>query len=458
LRTCCVLYDGCGQSVNCPIARHAPARDQATVWLCPPTVPVLNCGIVRSGSIHYGWIVALASAGIMATCSLSVYTFGVFLEPLIETFQWDRGPLSLAPSLAYLVAGFLAIATGRLSDRYGPRILATLGGAMMGTGFLLMTRASELRDTYISWGLFMGLAFGCFIAPLVSTIPRWFAQRRGLAVGILATGFGLGAILSPLLAQALISAHGWQSALLVLGIIACAVIIPLAQLVRKSPAQMGLRPYGAPGDDQREDIEASAEGLTLGEALRGLPFWLYGAVGFLWFFCLQAIVVHIIPHAAASGVTEMAAASILSIIAGCSVASRASIGFAADRMGARQALSLCLILSTLTFAWLVFAREIWAFYIFAIFFGLAYGGVVPLATLVPAELFGTKSLGTVIGALMLYSTIGGAGGAPFAGYVYDMTGSYDAALPVLAVVSLIGAVLGVVLVKYRSKPDLPGQR
>jgi len=442
LRTCCVLYDGCGEGVN-------RCQAKLTVCLCPPRVRVLNCGIMRLRRIHYGWIVTLASAGIMATCSLSVYTFGVFLEPLIETFRWDRGPLSLAPSMAYLVAGFLAIATGRLSDRYGPRLLATLGGVMMGVGFVLMTRVSTLRDTYVFWGLCMGLAFGCFIAPLISTIPRWFVQRRGLAVGILATGFGLGAIISPLLAQALISAHGWQRALLVLGIVAWAIIIPLAQLIRKSPAQMGLRPYGAVGHGEGGDIEASAaEGLSLGEAVRGVPFWLYGAIGFLWFFCLQAIVVHIIPHATASGVTEMAAASILSILAGCSVVSRASIGFAADRLGARRALSLCLILSTLTFAWLMFAREIWAFYIFAVVFGLAYGGVIPLATLVPTELFGTKSLGMVIGALMLYSTIGGAGGAPFAGYVYDTTGSYRSVLPVLAVISAVTALLGVVLMKY----------
>jgi len=406
---------------------------------------------MRAGRIHYGWIVTLASAGIMATCSLSVYTFGVFLKPLIENFQWDRGPLSLAPSITYLVAGFLAIATGKLSDKYGPRILASLGGVMMGAGFVLMSRISTLRDTYVFWGLFMGLAFGCFIAPLVSTIPRWFVQKRGIAVSILATGFGLGAIVSPLLAQMLISAHGWQKAFVILGVVAWAVIIPLAQFVRKSPAQVGLRPYGELDDGQSEAIEVSMEGLSLGEAVRGASFWLYGAIGLLWFFCLQAIVVHIIPHATASGVTEIAAASILSIIAGCSVASRASMGFIADRLGARQALSLCLILSTLALAWLIFAQEMWAFYVFAIAFGLAYGGVIPLATLVPTELFGTKSLGMVIGALMLYSTIGGAGGAPFAGYVYDTTGSYRTVLPVLAAISVITALLGVILLKYRGK-------
>jgi MFS family permease len=407
---------------------------------------------MRAGRIHYGWIVTAASAGIMAACSLSVYTFGVFLEPLIQDFGWERGPLSLAPSITYLVSGLLAIATGKIADKYGPRVLASLGGVLMGAGFVLMSRASTLRDTYVFWGLFMGLAFGCVIAPLVSTIPRWFMQKRGVAVGMLAAGFGVGAIVSPLLAQTLISAQGWQGALPILGVISWAIIIPLAQLLRKSPAQVGLRPYGEPDPAQREDVTAPSEGLSLGQALRGVSFWLFGAIGFLWFFCLQAVVVHIVPHATASGIAEIAAASILSIMAACSVVSRAAMGFMADRLGARKALVLCLTLSTLALAWLLFVGEIWSFYMFAVAFGLAYGGIVTLATLVPAELFGTKSLGIVIGALMLYSTIGGAGGAPFAGYVYDTAGTYRAVLPVLAVVSGITVLLAMILLRYTGKP------
>ena len=128
------------------------------------------------------------------------------------------------------------------------------------------------------------------------------------------------------------------------------------------------------------------------------------------------------------------------------------MGFMADMLGARKALVLCLVLSTLALAWLIFAGEIWSLHIFAVAFGLAYGGIVTLATLVPAELFGTKSLGIVIGALMLYGTIGGAGGAPFAGYVYDTVHTYHAVLPVLALVSGITVLLAIILLRHRGKP------
>jgi sugar phosphate permease len=408
---------------------------------------VLNCRIMSLRRVHYGWIIAFVSAGIMATCSLSVYTFGVFLEPLETHFGWDRGPLSLAPSISYVVAGILAIGTGKLSDRYGPRVLVSAGGLMMGTGFVLMSQIDQLRDAYVFWGLFMGVAFGCFISPLVSTIPRWFLQKRGTAVSIQTTGFGIGAVVSPLLAQTLISSYDWKTAFIVLGVISWAAIIPLAQLIRRSPADKGLRPYGDRGEEP-VGAEVAGEGLSLAQAVRGSQFWVTAAIWFLWFFSLQAIAVHIVPHAADSGMSQIAAASVLSLIAGLSIVSRASMGVLSDKVGASKALVLCLLLATLALVWLIFAREMWAFYVFAVAFGLAYGGVIPLASLVPAELFGTRSLGVIIGALMLCSTIGGAGGSPFAGYVFDTTRSYQSVFPVLAVICFIALLLAVVQMRH----------
>ncbi|MFO7995618.1 MAG: MFS transporter, partial [Dehalococcoidia bacterium] len=399
--------------------------------------------------VYYGWIIVCVSAGIMAVCSIPVHSFGLFLEPLIRDFGWGRGPLSLAPSIAYVLAGCLGVVTGKLSDKHGARIFVSLGGILMGAGFVLMSRASTLRDTYVFWGLFMGLAIGCFISPIFSTIPRWFAQRRGMAVSIMAIGFGVGAIASPLLVHTLISAHGWQQACIILGVVVWAIVLPLAQFLKTSPAQMGCKLHGGSVDTESQAMGVSIQQLSLAEAVRGIPFWLYSTIQLLWSFCIQAIVVHIVPHAIASGIMEIAAASILSVIAGFSVISRVVMVFVSDKSGARQLLGLCLILSTMAFIWLIFARGVLAFYVFAIFLGLSYGGVMPLMTLVPSELFGTKSLGAIIGILMVYATIGGAGGSPFAGYVFDMTGSYRVALPILAAMSMIAALLGVGLWKYR---------
>lgn len=405
--------------------------------------------------IHYGWVVVIASAIILSTCSLALCTFGVFLKPLIMDFGWERGPLSLATSFTFLVAGPGGLVTGKLCDRYGPRIIVTLGGIIMGSGYLLMAYATTLFQVYIFWGLFLGIAQACCAIPILSTIPRWFVKKRGIAVSIPFAGFGVGSIISPILAQVLITAYGWQNAVIILGIIAWVITIPLSQLTRKDPAEMKLKPYGESVDSDNNKAGDWNKGLSLTGAMRTLPFWIFGMISCLWLFCQQTVNVHIVPNALDKGISELVAAGILSVIGGVTIAGMLSVGFISDKLGARQSLSLCLIIGTLALAWFLFAREIWSFYIFAFAFGLAVGGTKPLDMLVPAELFGVKSMGAILGSILLCGTMGGAFGPAFAGYTFDVTGSYNAAFIVLAALSMIATVLALVLLKYKSKkiPD-----
>ena len=406
--------------------------------------------------IYYGWVVVIAGAFILSACSFALFTFGVFLGPLNLEFGWERGPLSLATSITFVVSGLAGLVTGKISDRYGPRIIVTLGGIIMGAGFLLMAHINTLVQVYAYWGLLLGIAHSCCTLPILSTIPRWFVQKRGIAVGMTFAGFGLGSIVTPLLAQVFISSFGWRNAVIIIGIIAWTITIPMSQLTRKDPSQMSLRPYGESEDLKGNDTGNWNKGLTLTEATRTLPFWILGTISFLWLFCQQTVVVHVVPHATDEGITKLVAAGILSIIAGFTVVGKLSMGFIADKLGARKSLSLCLIIGTLTFVWFFFAREVWTFYLFAIAFGFALGGTKPLDMLVPSELFGVKSLGIILGVILLCGTIGGAIGPTFAGYTFDITSSYNAALIALIVISMIATVLTLVLLKYKSKtiPDL----
>jgi OFA family oxalate/formate antiporter-like MFS transporter len=299
--------------------------------------------------------------------------------------------------------------------------------------------------------LFTGIALGCCLTPIVTTIPRWFTQKTGIAVSIPLAGVGVGALVSPILAQMLIATYGWRNAFFILGIVAWIIMIPLAQFIRKDPAQMGRRAYGETVDMQGKTVVHRFQGLSFREALRTPPFWIYGTIQLIFVFCLQAIVAHIVPHATDNGIEAIAAAGILSIFAGISVAGKLSIGFISDKIGAVQSLLLCLLLATLALGWLFFAKEIWAFYVFAFSFGLAYSGIATLGPLVPSEIFGVKSLGIIFGVLWLLGAIGGALGPATAGYMFDIGGSYNPVLIVMASISLIATVLGLVLLKYKSK-------
>ena len=398
--------------------------------------------------LHYGWVTVIISTCLFAAGGIAVYTFGIFLIPLTTAFGWDRGVLSGAVSVAWLASGFLAILSGKLSDRYGPRILVTISGLLVGAGFLLLSQANSLWQVYLSRGFLMGVAGAFLYTPVMSTIPKWFVSRRGLAIGIAATGMGIGGVFAPPLAQWLISTYDWRQAFFILGLIVLAIMVPLAQFMKHSPQRMGLKPYGEKG--LIEDKQPSAiEGVSFKQAIKTSHFWLFGIILAGFFFCLQVIIVHIAPYAVDIGISEAIAASIVSIIAGGSIIGRLSVGFISDRVGGRVALIACLIITTLALIWLIFAKEIWMFYIFAGVFGIAYGAIVPLEITLPVELFGLRSLGVILGGIMFISTIGGALGAPVAGSIFEVKGSYDLVLLVSVIVSALALILSLVLLRSK---------
>ncbi len=400
--------------------------------------------------LDYGWVIVILAIFILAAHALAFYTFGIFLRPLTMEFNWDRGALSGAWSMAMLVSGGLAILAGRLSDKYGPRSLLTINGLLTGIGFLLMSQVSSLWQVYIIWGLIIGVGGSCCFVPITSTIPRWFAKRRGIAMGITVTGFGLGGMISPTLAQWLISAYGWQQAYIILGLITFIIIIPLAQFMKHSPQRIGLKPYGESGAiEDKQSLASAAEGLSFKQAIKTGRFWLFGLILFCSFFAIMVVIVHIAPYAVDIGISAIVAASILSIIPATSVIGRFSTGFICDRVGARRALTACLVMLTLALIWLLFAKEIWMLYAFAVVFGVAYGGIVPLEMLIPAELFGLSSLGMIVGGVMFCCTIGGALGAPLAGSIFDVTGSYHLAFLICVIIGALAIILSLILLKAK---------
>ncbi len=401
--------------------------------------------------LYYGWVIVLITTCVLATQGLIFYSFGIFLKPLTAEFNWERGALSAALSMNGVVAGLLAIFIGRLSDKYGPRLLVTANGLLTGMAFLLLSQISSLWQVYLIWGLPMGIAGGCAFIPLISTIPRWFAKNRGIAMGIATTGFGLGGIIAPPLAQWLISGYGWRQTYIILGLIILIIITPLAQFMKHSPQRIRLKSYGENGTTMEDKQSLATEGVSLKQAIKTSHFWVFGSILFCFFFVLQTIIVHIVPHAVDIEIPTTVAVGILSIIAVSSIIGKLSIGFIADKVGARRALTACLTLATLALIWLLFAKEIWMFYLFAVLFGIAYGGVIPLENLIPAELFGLKFLGMILASLMLFLTIGGALGAPLAGYIFDVTGNYSLAFLICVIIFVLGLIPSVILLRSKGK-------
>ncbi|MFC1934148.1 MFS transporter [Chloroflexota bacterium] len=403
---------------------------------------------------HYGWVIVILAIFILFAHAVIFYTFGIFLTPLTTEFNWDRGALSAASSIYVIISGLVAIFAGRLSDRYGPRPLLTLSGLFTGVGFLLMSQVSSLWQVYLVWGVFFGVGGGSCVVPILSTMARWFAKKRGMAIGATFAGAGLGGMISPPLAQWLISSYGWQQAYVIQGLLTFIIIVPLAQFMKRSPQRIGLRPYGDNGTiEDKQSLASAAEGITLTQAIKTSRFWILSSVIFCSLFAILLVIVHIAPYAVDIGISPIVAASILSAIPAASTIGRFSLGFISDKVGAKPAITACLITLTLALIWLLFAKETWMFYVFAAVFGVAYGGIISLQPLISAELFGLSSLGTILATVVLCGTTGGALGPPLAGRIFDITESYSLAFLICLVMCALGVTLSLILLRSKGKGE-----
>ncbi len=408
--------------------------------------------MMKLNHLHYGWVMAIIACGILATHGILIYSFGVFLKPLTAEFDWDRGALSGALSVSLLLTGLLAIFTGRLSDKYGPRILVTLYGLLAGIGFLLMSQINSLWQVYLILGLLVGIGGSCCFTPVVSTVPRWFAQKAGIAVGVAVTGFGLGGAIWPPFTQWLIDTYDWRQAFVVLGLITLIVVIPLAQFMKHSPQRTGLKPYGSNrAIENKQSLSPAIEGLSFTQAIKTGRFWVVGVILFGFYFGCSTITAHIVPYVSDIGVSKVVAASILSIVAGTSISGRLSMGLISDKVGGRLALSACLAIAASALVWLLFSKEVWMFYVFAVVFGFAYGGIVPLQAVIGVELFGLSSLGMILGGFFLCATVGAALGPIIAGSIFDVTGSYSLALLIIVILGALTVIFSLVLLRYKAK-------
>ncbi len=388
----------------------------------------------------YGHIIVAASFAIQLICVGTYFTYGIFFKHLLNEFGWSRATISGASSVTMLFVGLMGIFSGRLNDRLGPRVIMVVSGLFLGGGYLLMSLLQAPWQLYLFLGVIVGTGMASHDIVTLSTVARWFVRRRGMMTGIVKTGTGAGQLMVPLIVTALIAGYGWRDSYIIIGIAALTLFVLLAQLFRRDPQQMGLLPDGA--DRTKSAASDSAEqGLSLREATRTRRFWIICLAYFSTIYCLLTIIIHIVPHVTDIGISEASAAGVLATIGGVSMAGRFIMGTASDRIGSKRAWIICFIILIASFIWLQFAWELWMFYLFAVVYGFAHGGCFIVISPMAAELFGTRAHGVIFGIIYFAGTLGGAVGPLLAGYIFDITQSYQIAFWILLILSAIGLTL-----------------
>jgi MFS family permease len=288
---------------------------------------------------------------------------------------------------------------------------------------------------------------------LLSTTARWFKKRRNLMTGIVLIGMSIGTLLAPPISERLISFFNWRTSYLITAIAVAVVVIIAAQFLKRDPASVGQLPDGSQSADEKS-ADINTQGFTLKEVIKRKQYWFFMIAEICFGFILFSIMVHIVNYALDLRVPDARAAIVLSVMGGFSIIGRVGLGNLADKFGNKRIFFLGLFLMIAALLWLFQSNTEWMLYLFAVVFGIAYGGTETSESPMTAWLFGLKSHGLVFGTLSLGFTVGASLGPLMTGYIFDIKGSYKLAFVILAALGIVGMVFTALL---RSLVENPNQ-
>jgi len=407
--------------------------------------------------LFYGWIIVIVCAIQQALQNGIQYSFGIFFKPLVADFGWTRASLSGVYALSMISGGLFAIPAGWLADRIGPAKIALIYGTLIGLGLILSSRITDLVQLYITYGVIFGIGTGGVFAVSSGITARWFFKKRGLALGIVSAGVGFGILVMPPANEYLIRAIGWSNSYLIIGIMALIIFIATALFLRRDPKDIGCLPYGAvkpePEDmliqGQKPYHPAFDGGMTLWNACFTPSLWILIFTAVLVGVCTQMISLHLVNYATDIGISPLTAATIISVIGIGGIFGRLLIGSGSDRIGNINAMILCMVIQTASLIWLIFSSDLWMLYVFAALFSFAFGGEVPLLTLLVSEQFGLRAVSALVGVMLLATRLGAALGSWMGGQIFDATDSYIVAFIIASAASTIAMVAVIALKKMK---------
>ena len=413
----------------------------------------------RSGIFHGWWIVAVSAIGMLFCYISSIgFTFGVFTNPIIEEFDWSLTEVSLAFSLSLIAMCVAMPVVGPLVDRYGAKTVIVPAILVLG---LSLASLSFLPDSLLYfYGVYIvaGIAGGgSSTMPYSKVVSHWFDRQRGLALALAAMGAGLGSLIMPPFAQALINGLGWRNAYLVIGATVVVVTIPVVLLwLKERPEDLGLTMDGKSTSEEREialgtaSTSAKAPGLTGPEALGTGVFWLLSAAYFLVSSSVMSALIHLAPLLTDRGFSPEMAALVVAVLGGASLIGGVSSGYLLDRFFAAVVVT-GFFLSAAIGLLLLWGLEAGGLpFVAAVLIGLSMGATGEIIPYLTGRYFGLRAFGQIYGYGLISFTLGGVVGPPLMGMAFDATQSYSVGLLAFGIASLVAAAMVVRLSPYRT--------
>jgi sugar phosphate permease len=404
--------------------------------------------------LFYGWyMVGAASALQCLQAGLITQSFGAYVAVLQAERGWSKTALSGAAALQQMEAAILGPVLGWFIDRFGPQGMIRAGVVLFGLGLMLLSTTETLGGFYAAFVMVAlgGCLFGFF--PVNVALINWFERWRARALSSLSFGLAVGGMLVPLVAWSLQS-FGWRATSLGSGVLAIALGLPLALVIKRRPEDYGTTVDGLPpiAHQVSEPQEKPGRDFTAREAVRTRAFWLISLGHGFALLVVHAVNVHAIAHMTQDLGYSLARASLAYMLLPLSQMAGVGVGWwIGDRYEKRFIAATCMLMHMAALLLLTYAQNLAMVLAFAVLHGSAWGLRGPFMQAIRADYFGRSAIGMILGLSLMIIVVGQVGGPMIAGILADLTGNYRLGFTILALLAGLGSLFFVLA----RKPQLP---
>ena len=398
----------------------------------------------------YSWAILGAGFAVLFFSGGSRFAFGLMLRPMSEDLAVSRATLSLAVAAFMVVSAAAMPFVGRLVDRWSLRGTIAVAAVAGAAGLALMGQAQAPWQVFPVYGLVYALGnAGTSIAPVVVMVSGWFVNRRGIATSAAVAGNAIGQLVIVAALASALAAVGWRNAYTILAAANAVVLLPLALLViRPAPPAVGA---AAPPD---AGGESAPPPLTLRRALASREYLLLAAIYAVCGFQDFLVVTHIVAFAQDQGLSDVLAGNLLAWMGVMGLLGILAAGLMADALGAARPTAMCFVLRIAAFALILPLQSSAAILVFGLLYGFTFLITAPLTVVFLGNIYGPHRLGTLTGTISMIHQIAGGLGALAGGWIYDLSGSYNAAFALMLALSLVATGLTLAVREGRGRTPL----
>ncbi|HES8071480.1 TPA: OFA family MFS transporter [Streptococcus pyogenes] len=390
----------------------------------------------------------IATAGILLHLMLgSTYAWSVYRNPILQETGWDQAPVAFAFSLAIFCLGLSAAFMGNLVEQYGPRLTGTVSAILYASGNMLTGLAIDRKEIwllYIGYGFIGGLGLGAGYITPISTIIKWFPDKRGMATGFAIMGFGFASLLTSPIAQWLIETEGLVATFYLLGLIYLIVMLFASQLIIKpTAAEIAIL------DKKRlQNNSYLIEGMTAKEALKTKSFYCLWVILFINITCGLGLISVVAPMAQdLTGMSPEMSAIVVGAMGIFNGFGRLVWASLSDYIGRRVTVILLFLVSIIMTISLIFAHSSLIFMISIATLMTCYGAGFSLIPPYLSDLFGAKELATLHGYILTAWAIAALTGPMLLSITVEWTHNYLLTLCVFIVLYILGLMVALRLKK-----------